>query len=383
LTFAFTASLINRACGTAGVSVQRIKQTDEGDCAMKKFEFGARLVSFKRHPRLPLMFLAGMLAIATTLMLSASSAGRALERALSASAAQQSALSGQWIARFDTNRPAVINLMFSRQSGKGDSYTTSDDIARSELQGFPSDASSAAKVNVNFRIVREAGTFDCEGYFSAGKGAGFWTLTPNPNFISTMRARGYDNLTEEDLLRAALHNLTTKFIEDLKSVGYDRLEFRQLLRAASHEITPAYVRELQTAGYSGLSMDELIRARNHEIDSQYVKEVQAMGFDKQPLESLIRLKNHEITQAFINQMHAAGFDNLSIEELIRLKNHDITPEYVNGLKAEGYPDISVETAVRLKNHDIDRDFIRRAKARGFTNISLDQLIRLSSRDIVK
>jgi hypothetical protein len=348
---------------------------------MKKFEWVALRFPAKQRSRLPLMLLAAMLAC-STLILSASSAGRALERSLSAPPAQ-SALTGQWIAQFDNSRPAVVKLMFSRQSGKGDSYMISDDISRAELQGLPQEASSATKVNVNFRIVREAGTFDCEGYFGAGKGAGFWTLTPNQNFVAAMRGRGYDNLTEEDLLKAALHNLTTKLIDDLKSVGYERLEFKQLVRAASHEITPAYIREMQSAGYTGLKMEELIRARNHEIDSQYVKEVQAMGFDKQPLESLIRLRNHEITQAFIDQMHAAGFDNLSIEELIRLKNHDITPEYVNGLKAEGYPDISVATAVRLKNHEIDRDFIRRAKARGFTNISLDQLIKLRNNDIVK
>ena len=41
-----------------------------------------------------------------------------------------------------------------------------------------------------------------------------------------MRSRGYDNISEEDLLKAALHNLTTKYIEDLKAVGYDRLDFR-------------------------------------------------------------------------------------------------------------------------------------------------------------
>lgn len=348
---------------------------------MKKFETTARRFLTERQSRITFMFLTGLLVFAA-LILSASSVSKADNRTPSASAAL-TALTGQWTAHFDANKPGVIKLMFSRQSEKGGSYMTSDNISLGELQGFPSDVTSSAKRNINFRIVREAGTFDCEGYFGAGRGAGFWTLTPSQSFVSMMRGRGYDNLTEEDLLRAALHNLTTKFIEDLKSVGYDRLEFRHLLRAASHEITLAYIREMQAAGYQGLTMEQLIRARNHDIDSQYVKEVQAMGFDKQPLESLIRLRNHEITQEFINRMRSAGFDNLSIEELVRLKNHEITPEFVNGLKAEGYADISVSAAVRLKNHGIDREFVRRAKARGFTNITLDQLIRLRSHDILK
>lgn len=348
---------------------------------MKKFKTIAQRFSITHQSRMPFLFLAGLLAF-SVLTLSAASVSRANYRALSVQPAQ-TALSGQWLAEFDPSKPAVIKIMFSRQSEKGGSYMTSDDISRDELQGFPSDANSSTRTNVNFRIVREAGTFNCEGYFGAGKGAGFWTFVPSTGFVSAMRNRGYNNLTEEDLLKAALHNLTTKFIEDLKSVGYDRLEFRQLLRAASHDVTPAYIREMQSAGYQGLSMEELVRARNHEIDSKYVREVQAMGFDKQPLEMLIRLRNHDITQEFINEMRTAGFDNLSIEELIRLKNHDITPEFVNGLKAEGFADISVATAVRLKNHEIDREFIRRAKARGFTNITLDQLIRLRTHDILK
>jgi hypothetical protein len=334
-----------------------------------------------RRSGIPVIGLAVLLAF-SVLILSADRTSQAHDRALSMNASQ-SALTGQWIAEFSFNKPGTLKLLFTRQSEKGGSYMTSDEIPLSELQGFPPSSASSAKVNVNFRIVREAGTFECEGYFGAGKGAGFWTLTPSQTFISTMRGRGYDNLTDEDLLKAALHNLTTKFIEDLKALGYDRLEFRQLLRAATHEVTPAYIREMQGAGYQGLTMEQLVRARNHDINSEFVKEAQAMGFDKQPLESLIRLRNHEITQAFIAQMRTIGYDNLSIEQLIRLKNHEITPEFVNGLKAEGYSDIPMEVAIRLKNHDIDRDFIRRAKAKGFTNITLDQLVKLRSHDIIK
>jgi uncharacterized protein (UPF0335 family) len=342
----------------------------------------------QRRIRIPVMFLTGVLTF-SVLVLSASSAVEVIDPGLSAKPlraayiGQQTALNGQWVAEFDSREPATVKMMFTSRTPDGGSYMNSENISQSELQGLASNARASARTNVSFRLVREAGTFICEGYFNAGKGAGFWTFQSNQSFVSAMRSRGYENLTDEDLLKAAMHNLTTKFIEDLKSVGYDRLEFRQLLRAASHEITLSYIRELQSAGYQSLAMEQLIRARNHEIDGQYVKEVQAMGFDKQPLEALIRLRNHEITREFIAQMHLAGFDNLTVEELIRLKNHEITPEFVNGLKAEGYPDISLSTAIRLKNNEIDQDFIRRVKAKGFTNITLEQLIKLRSNDIIK
>lgn len=331
--------------------------------------------------RLSLMSFAAMLAISAFVFANAHVAGKA--GGLRAARAQNT-LTGQWTAEMKRDKPGEVQMTYHRNSQNGDfNMMTGGTVPLGELQGLTAEAVFSTKANVSFNVVRQAGTFACEGYFREGKGAGFWTFTPNGSFVSAMRARGYDNLTDEDLLRAALHKLTTNFFDDLKSAGYDRLEFKQLLRAASHDVTAEYIREMQSAGYQGLSMEELVRARNHEIDSRYIREARAMGFDKQPLEKLIRLRNHEITQDFINRMRTAGFDNLSIDELIRLKNHEITPEFVNSVKAEGYPDIPLETVIRLKTHEVDRDYIRRVKARGFTDLTLEQIIKLRSRDVIK
>jgi uncharacterized protein (UPF0335 family) len=348
---------------------------------MKKFRSARNYFVTKKRARLASMSIVGLLAISALVLAHVNSAAGKLSGAPPLQA--QNALTGQWTAELSRDKPGEIQMTYHRRAETGGSSMWGKRVPLGELQGLTAEAALSTKANVNFNVVRQAGTLACEGYFREGKGAGFWTFTPSQSFVSAMRERGYSNLTEEDLLRAALHNLTTNFIEDLKSAGYDRLDFPQLLRASSHAITTEFIREMQSAGYQGLSMEELIHARNHNIDSRYVKEVRAMGFDKQPLEQLIRLRNHDITQEFIGRMHSAGFDNLSIEQLIRLKNHEITPEFVNGLKAEGYPDIPVETAVRLKNHEIDRDYIRRVKARGFTDLTLEEIIRLRTREIIK
>jgi hypothetical protein len=347
---------------------------------MKKFQTAMNHFLTNKQIRMSLLAFATLLTFSALACANVNSAGKVNGIYM---AQAQNALSGQWTAELDRNKPGEIQMTYHRRSEGGGSSMWGKKVSLGELQGLTAEAALSAKSNVNFNVVRQAGTFACEGYFREGKGAGFWTFTPNQSFVSAMRDRGYSNLTEEDLLRAALHNLTTNYIEDLKAAGYDRLEFKQLLRASSHSITTEFIREMQSAGYPGLTMEELIRARNHDVDSQYVKEVRAMGFDKQPLEKLIRLRNHEITQEFINRMRTAGFEGLSIEQLIRLKNHDITPEFVNGVKAEGFTDIPLETAVRLKNHDVDRDYIRRVKARGFTDLTLEQIIRLRSREIIK
>lgn len=295
----------------------------------------------------------------------------------------QNSITGQWTAEVSRQTPGEIQLTFHRRSEAGGFNMSGARFPLADMQGLNAEAIFSARADVNFNVVRQAGTFACEGYFREGKGAGFWTFMPSRSFASAMRERGYDALTDEDLLKAALHKLTTDYIQDLKSAGYDRLEFKELLRALSHGVTGEFIRELNSAGYQNLTMKELVRARNHNIGGRYIDEVRAMGFDKQPLEKLIRLRNHKITQEFITRMRSAGFDNLSVEQLIRLRNHEITPEFVNEVKAEGYADIPVETAIRLKNHNVDGGFIKRVKARGFTDLTLEQIIRLRTRDIVK
>ncbi len=335
---------------------------------------------FNKRPRISAMVCSGLVALCAFTLASAGSAARTGgPHRMQA----QNALTGEWTAEVSQSKPGDIRLTFHRRSETGGFSMNGQTMALGELQGLSAEAASAAKTNVNFNIVREAGTFACEGYFRAGRGAGFWTFAPSPSFAAAMRERGYPDLTDENLLKAAFNHLTTKYVADLKSVGYDRLEFKQLLRAAGHNVNAEFVREMQAAGYQGLSLEELVRARNHNVNGVYIQEVRAMGFEKQPLEKLIRLRNHQITRDFIQRMRSAGYDGLSIEQLIRLRNHSITPEFVNGLKAEGYADITPETAIRLKNHEIDQDYVRRVKARGFNDVTLEQLIKLRSRDIIK
>jgi uncharacterized protein (UPF0335 family) len=293
--------------------------------------------------------------------------------------------SGQWTADATANKPGRIQLTFiSRSDSGGYNNTMGQTFAVNDLPGLDASAISASTdTSVNFSLVREPGTITCRGSFMQGKGAGFWTFSPNASFVSTMKSRGYESLTDEDLLRAAFHSLTTKYVDDLKAAGYARLTFEQLSRGAGHEVTVAYIRELQGSGYGNLSMDDLIRAKNHDIDGEYLKEIRALGFEKESLDDVIRAKNHDISRRFMDEMKSAGFDNLSLDELIRLTNHEVTLAFVNDLKAEGFSNLTADNVIRAKTHDINRDVIQKAHAQGYTNISLDELIRLQSRGVIK
>ena len=215
---------------------------------MKKFQTATNQFLTKKRTRISSLAFAALLTFSAVACAHANSAGKT--GGLSAVPAQ-STLTGQWTAELNRNKPGQIQINYHRHTDTGGTSMWGKTVALGELQGLTAETALSAKANVNFNVVRQAGTFACEGYFREGKGAGFWTFTPSQSFVSAMRERGYNNLTEEELLRAALHNLTTNLIEDLKSLGYDRLEFKLLLRASSHSITPEFIREMQSAGYPG------------------------------------------------------------------------------------------------------------------------------------
>src|SRR5690349_18410321 len=81
----------------------------------------------------------------------------------------QTTIKGEWIAEYDRTKPNEIYFMFQRRKDGDNFNMNSDNMALSELQGLTADAITSAKMNVNFNIVREAGTFQCEGFFSNGK----------------------------------------------------------------------------------------------------------------------------------------------------------------------------------------------------------------------
>ncbi len=327
---------------------------------------------------------AGWSLLTACLLFSLLAVGGAVKANLaSAQTSAQDGMTGEWLADFTRQQPEEVQFTLVRRGTHGGEHTTGGGISLSELQGLTREQAFGARADVNFRVVREAGTFTCEGYFREGKGAGFWTLTMNPSFVSALRSRGYDGLTQDDLFTAAALDFKVKSIDDLKSAGFDHLSWKEVVEANIFKVTSDFIREMKAAGFENLSLKELVEARIFKVDSQYVKEVEAMGFGRQPLRTLVEMRIHKITPEFISRMRSMGFENLSIRELSDLSIHGVTPEFVNGIKAEGFSSISPREAVELKIFNVDADYIRRIRARGFNDVTLRQLVDLRIHGIVK
>jgi hypothetical protein len=279
----------------------------------------------------------------------------------------QSAITGTWKAdvRSDENTGGKIQFNFERRTSGGRHNQTGFPIAIDDLQGLTRDQLQNGKVN--FRLVREAGTIDCEGSFSNGTGSGTFRFTSNPGFVSAMSSRGFDLAAEnrhgrdleERLFNAAVINVTTALADDIRSAGLGPLDVDDLFKAAIFHIDSRFMGEMKATGFPGLKMEDLVKARIFKIDADYVRQVRDMGFSDRDFEGLVKFRIFKITPEFLSRVRAAGLTDLDPEEVVRLRIFKIDPEFIRSEKAKN-PNVTVEDLVRMKigvhgRRDRDRD----------------------------
>jgi hypothetical protein len=270
-----------------------------------------------------------------------------------------------------------IHLNFTRRTERDgmNNYGSSFDIA--DLQGLSQDQINGANSSVSFRLVRDAGTIECRGVFTNGRGTGEFTFTPNQSFVSGMRDRGYPNLNNDRLFASANLNLTLAFVDELKSANFGDLGFDDLIKARIFNITPQFMAEMKATGFPNLGMEDLVKARIFKIDADFVRQVTDMGFgkDSDSLEGLVKLRIFKVTPEFLRDLKAAGFSNLTSEQAVSMQIFKVTPEFINQMKAEGLTNLSVEDAKKLRIFKIDPEFVRSARAQN-PNVTVEDLVRM-------
>jgi hypothetical protein len=300
-----------------------------------------------------------------------------------AAAAQQRAITGEWRVDFDRGRPDLVSLtILWGDSFRGDGTRSDGPVALGELQGLTREQAFGQRQDVKFRIVREAGTFECEGTFSGGRGSGGWRLVPDEGFIAAMRSRGYSLASDKQIFESALFDVNLKALDALNSLGYTGIPFDKLIETRIFDITPELVEEMRAAGYSHPTLDELVEVRIFKVDRKYIEEVRALGFGHQPLRQLIEMRSQGVTPGYVREMRAAGF-NLSPQELVDFKVFGVTSGFIREVRDEGLSPVSPRQFVDLKIYKIDADFIRRVRAKGFTNVTVDQLVDMRVNGLVK
>jgi len=213
----------------------------------------------------------------------------------------QTTYTGQWIiepARETSQLQLTLTYSSERvggHRGRGDSIT-SFGLVPEQLRGLTQAQMMSAGATVQFQIVRDAGTFNCEGWFKGGKGSGHFVFAGNPSFVAELRSRTYDTPTEAQLFSLAMNDVSIAFIDELKAQGYERPSLDQLVRMGDHGVTLAYVRELKAQGYSLQTTEMLTRMVDHGVSISFIKEMDALGYKQLPAETLVRTVDHELYQ---------------------------------------------------------------------------------------
>ncbi len=254
-----------------------------------------------------------------------------------------------------------LHLSFERRTEKGGRNNMGSNYAYTELQGLTREQAERGGP-VHFSLVREAGTIECEGSFSGGRGSGTFRFTPSQSFISAMKARGFDfekddsrwdnertheDRVEDRLFAATTLNVTTALADDLLSANFGKLETEDLFKAAIFKVDSKFMREMKESGFPGLGMEELVKARIFKIDANFVREAARMGFDKEPFDSLVKMRIFKVTPEFVAEVRGEGLTDLSIEDLVKMKIFKIDADFIRRAKADGTP-LDVEELVQKR-----------------------------------
>jgi len=266
----------------------------------------------------------------------------------------QNVITGNWSGDTKDENPDKIQLNFEIRTDKGGRNNHGSSFAYSDLQGLSRDQAQNGKVS--FSLVREAGTIQCDGVFTNGKGTGTFRFTPNYAFADAMKSRGFDfgkpskhgevDL-DQRLFTATTLNVTTAFADDLKSANFGPLDVDDLFKAVIFKITPQFMAEMKATGFPDLGMEELVKARIFKIDADYVRQVHEMGFASNDFEQMVKFRIFKVTPEYLNDLKTEGLANLSSEDIVKFRIFKIDPQFIREARTSE-PNITAEELVQMK-----------------------------------
>ncbi|MEN3335723.1 MAG: hypothetical protein V7641_5088 [Blastocatellia bacterium] len=202
-----------------------------------------------------------------------------------------------------------------------------------------------------------------------------------PEFMAEMKAAGLSNLSADDLIAFRIHGVTPQYMSEFKDAGYDHLSADDLVAFRIHGVTPAFVQEMKTLGFNRLSPDDLTAFRIHGVTTPFVQTMRGYIHGNLSADDLTALRIHGVTPEFIKEMEAAGYANLSADDLTGFRIHGVNASFIKSIQALGFKP-SADQLMSLRIHNVTTEFIDTVKSRGFSDVTLDQLIELRQLNII-
>ena len=321
---------------------------------------------------------------------------------------------GVWTATLREDDPSTLEISLfqgknqSRQ-WRGFNNIMGFDVPLAGVTGLAATDINSSAANVQFALVRAAGTIRFEGRFSEGNGAGNFRFTPNETFVREMEQLGYKDFTDDDLLVLAAHDFAPQTIRELRQMGYEPTR-KEVVELAIFRITAAVVREYARLGYPNLNIRELVNMRVGRVDAAFVNGWRELGYTLSARE-VANLAILRVTPEYVRELKAAGLTNLTprqaenlkighitkarIEEYRRLGYdleprqlgdfgiHNVTPQFIEELRSLGYKDIPASKLIEMKIFGVTPDFIRKMEKSGYKDVPIEKLLTLKQSGLIK
>jgi hypothetical protein len=300
--------------------------------------------------------------------------------------AQGQGYQGEWIADFKARDDGKVQFTLRYEERKGNSsdgwnvnnWSSSNGITPDQLQGLTHEQAMATTGGqVKFQIKRDAGTFDCDGWFKEGRGAGLFTFVPNRGFVSELNQRGINGtLTDEQLFRFAHADMGIVFLNELKAQSYETPTLSQLVRMSERGVRIDFLKGLKALSAKPKSIEALLAMRDNGVSLNYIEELRDYGFQTLTADELIQSRQAGVSASYLSALKQEGYSGLSLDELVRLRNQGVSASFIQGLREEGYPKMSLDQLVKIREQGVSVSFIKELKELGYSSLPVEQLVRL-------
>jgi hypothetical protein len=303
---------------------------------------------------------------------------------------------GSWFA---TSSSSNDRISFELKAEDEDhSWSSGFTVDKSEITPFPGSG------NVEFKLIREAGTISFKGQFDGQEGFGHFHFVPDPGYYSALKQlgvedledrrqfsfftvnikkdyvdmivhNGYPHIPSRDLISFAAMHIDKEFIQYWHGSGLvDADEPRNLISLKALHIDRSYVDELKAEGYDHLDMRDLQSMRAQHIDRAYIRSLgRVKGEEVIPVRDLVTYKALHIDSAYLDGLRKVGYDNLSRNEISSLYSMRVMPEYIKSLQDLGYKELTVRDLTSLKAMHVTTEDIKGFRDIGFKELDVRQL----------
>jgi hypothetical protein len=281
----------------------------------------------------------------------------------------------QWKITARDSADAKVQFELSyRTATRSSSWGRTIDVA--DLQGLDPALLKTGSTVVRFRIVRDAGNFECEGTVWHGAGNGECSFAPGRAFAADLGKTGYGIPSDVQLFHLAMADIGRAYVAEVARQGYARPEIAQLIDAGDHGVHLAWLTQMGALGYHVGTLPALVTMRDHGVGPDYIKSVVDAGLTDLSPATLVAMRDHGVSAAYIGQLRQVGYAHVGVEKLIELRDHGISADYVEALSQNGLKGLPLDQLVALRDHGVSASYVADLRTAGYTEFGPADLVRL-------